>query len=96
LEAHRVHPIVDPTKFWEGVGDDHADDGHSSPLTAISQPKIHTNAYVLILSVNGALQMFLMMMMMVAGAPAQTPLGSLQHSLVPLGMDSEAGCEEGN
>jgi len=20
-EAYRVHPIVDPTKFWEGVGD---------------------------------------------------------------------------
>jgi len=50
FEAYRVHPIVDLTKFLEGVGDAHIAYGHedhdrnSAPLAAISQPKIHVNA----------------------------------------------------
>ena len=50
-EDYRVHPIVDPTKFWEGVGDTHTrpighgdDDEKSSPLAVISQPKIPVHA----------------------------------------------------
>jgi len=69
-----VHPTVDPTKDWEGVGDAHIKntptameigdhDGNSSPLAAVSQPKIHANA-------------------LAAGAPPRTPLGEL--TVLPL------------
>jgi len=62
-EACKVHPIVDPTKFWKGVGDAHVRQWKPrqkfvTTIAAIFKPKIHANA-------------------LTDGAPPWTPLGEL-------------------
>jgi len=81
FKAHRVHPIVDPTKFWEGVGDAHTRPCRRRTFVTINGDFATKNTYK---CVGGW-----------GSAPDPTG-GAYSTPLVPLAMDSQDGGEEGN